>query len=78
MNHVLLAFGEPKSLAEIQAALAAAPAQVAEIATDVSREIRPYSPGPGALVLTDDKAPIEALTRRMMRTARGPGALPPR
>ena len=75
MNHLLVAFGEPRSLAEVRAALETAPREVSEIAAEVSREIRPFTPGSHALVLTDDRAPIEQLTRRMMESARSAGVL---
>ncbi len=75
MNHLLVAFGEPRSLAEVRAALETAPREVSEIAAEISREIRPFTPGSHELVLTDDRAPIEQLTRRMMESARSAGVL---
>ena len=78
MNHVVLAFGEPRSLSEVRAALDAAPLPVSEIAHEVSRDVRPFSPDRGAIVLTDDRAPVEGLTRRMMEAARTAGVLPSR
>jgi hypothetical protein len=78
MNHVVMAFGEPRSLSEVRAALDAAPLPVSEIAGEVSRDVRPFSPDREAIVLTDDRAPVERLTRRMMDAARTAGVLPSR
>jgi spermidine synthase len=78
MNHLLLAFAEARSLSDVRAALDAAPSAVSDIAREVSRDVRPSSYAPDTIVLTDDRAPIEQLTSRMMRTARAAGTLPPR
>jgi predicted membrane-bound spermidine synthase len=78
MNHVVMAFAEPRSLSEVRGTLDAAPLAQSEIASEVSREVRPLSPDPGAIVLTDDRAPVEQLTRRMMDAARVAGVLPSR
>jgi hypothetical protein len=78
MNHVVMAFPEPRTLAEVRAALERAPLPVAAIARDVARDVRPLSPDRGAIVLTDDRAPVEQLTRRMMESARIAGLLPSR
>ncbi len=76
MNHVVVAFAEPRSLTEVRAALDAAPLPVADIARAVSRDVRPLSADRDALVLTDDRAPVERLTQRMMEAARIAGVLP--
>jgi predicted membrane-bound spermidine synthase len=78
MNHVLVAFGEERGEAEMRSALATAPPLAAAVAAAFSREVRPFAADPGAAVLTDDRAPIEALTRRMMASARAAGILPAR
>ena len=78
MNHLLLAFAEPRSLSDVQAALGAAPSAISDIAREVSRDVRPSTYGPDATVLTDDRAPVERLTGQMMRAARVAGMLPPR
>jgi predicted membrane-bound spermidine synthase len=75
MNHVLVAFAEARGESEVHAALAPAPKAAADVAADFSRELRPLPAVPDALVLTDDRAPIEALTRRMMADARAAGVL---
>jgi predicted membrane-bound spermidine synthase len=77
-NHVVMSFREPRNLSEVRAALDAAPLPVSEIAREVSRSVRPLSPDRAAMVLTDDRAPVERLTRRMMEAARAAGALPSR
>jgi hypothetical protein len=78
MNHVLVAFAEARSLSDVRAALDAAPPAVSEIAREVSREVRTPSYGPDTIVLTDDRAPVELLTGRMMQAARAAGMLPRR
>jgi hypothetical protein len=78
MNHVVLAFAEPRSLPAIRVALETAPLSVSGIAAEVSRDLRPLSPDRSALVLTDDRAPVERLTGRMMADARAAGLLPKR
>jgi len=77
LNHVLVAFAEPRSIDEVRAALAGAvPAAVAGIARDFREAVAEPAAAPSATVLTDDRAPIEALTRRMMASAREAGNLP--
>jgi hypothetical protein len=78
MNHVVLAFVEPRSLPAIRVALETAPPSVSGIASEVSRDLRPLFPDHAALVLTDDRAPVERLTGRMMADARAAGLIPPR
>jgi hypothetical protein len=78
MNHLLLAFAEPRSLSDVRAKLAAAPPAVSDLAREVSRNVRSSSYGPAATVLTDDRAPVEELTGRMMQAARVAGILPAR
>jgi predicted membrane-bound spermidine synthase len=78
MNHLVLAFAEPRSLSDVRAALGAAPSAVSDIAREVSRDVRPSSYGPDTTVLTDDRAPVEQLTGQMMLAARAAGTLPPR
>jgi hypothetical protein len=76
VNHTILAFGEPRSLAEVRSELDAAPSAVSDVAREISRELRPASPDGGGMVLTDDRAPVEELTREMMAAARSAGLLP--
>ena len=78
MNHLILGFAEARSVSDVRAALGAAPSGVSEIAREVSRDVRPSSYGPDTTVLTDDRAPVEQLTGRMMQAARVAGRLPPR
>jgi hypothetical protein len=73
MNHMIFAFAEPRDLSVIEAALGRAAPPVSEIAGEIAREIRPLDADPGALVLTDDRAPLERLTRRMMSEVRKAG-----
>ena len=76
-NHVVVAFPDGRDGGGLRAALAASRPAVAGIAAEFARELRPWPTAPGALVLTDDRAPVEALTRRMMARAREAGVLPP-
>lgn len=78
MNHLLLACAEARSLDDLRTAVAAAPPAVSDVARELSRDVRPSPYRPEATVLTDDRAPIEQLTRRMMQEARVAGLLPPR
>jgi predicted membrane-bound spermidine synthase len=76
MNHTVLAFAEPRGLAEVRRDLDGAPSAVSDVAREISRELRPVSPDSGGIVLTDDRAPVEELTRQMMAAARTAGLLP--
>ena len=76
MNHMVMAFGDARTLPEVRAALEAAPQPVSEIAREVLRDVQPLPPAPGAMILTDDRAPVERLTRLMMESARTAGVLP--
>ncbi len=66
-NHTVLAFAEPRDLADVQRALAGAGAQpqVQERADKAARALRALHPPADARVFTDDLAPIETLTRQM-------------
>ena len=76
MNHLLLAFAATRSLSEVRAALDAAPPAIADVAREAAAELRLPTYGPATAVLTDDRAPVEELTSRMMQAARAAGALP--
>jgi hypothetical protein len=76
MNHLLLAFAATRSLSEVRAALEAAPSAIADVAREAAAELRPPSYGPATAVLTDDRAPVEELTSRMMQAARAARTLP--
>jgi predicted membrane-bound spermidine synthase len=75
MNHMLLAFAEPRDLPDVRAALANAPPAVSDVARALSASLRPSSHGPEAILLTDDRAPVEELTSRMMQAGRVAGTL---
>jgi hypothetical protein len=69
-NHILFAFAEKRELAETVARLTAGggpePAWVRDLALKAAGEIVEFEPRPGAVVFTDDRAPIEEMTRRML------------
>ena len=77
---MLIAFREPTSLDAVRALLASPelPGELQPVARATAAALRASVPG-GAVVLTDDRAPVEALTRRMivrrdrLRTALRPG-----
>ena len=79
-ERVLIAFREPTSLDAVRALLASPqlPGELQPVARATAAALRASVPG-GAVVLTDDRAPVEALTRRMivrrdrLRTALRPG-----
>jgi len=70
-NHILFAFAEKRDLAEIVARLkrGAGPAWVQELAQKAAGEIVEFEPRDGAVVFTDDRAPVEEMTRRMLAEA---------
>jgi len=67
-NHILFAFAEKRELAETVARLkqGAGPGWVQELAERAAEEIAEFEPRAGALIFTDDRAPIEEMTRRML------------
>jgi spermidine synthase len=67
-NHILFAFAEKRALAETVMRLeqSAGPAWVQELAQKAAGEMVEFEPRAGAVILTDDKAPIEEMTRRML------------
>ena len=70
INHIVLAFPGERELESVRRQLeerSAVPI-VAAVANVAARELRELEVPGAALVLTDDHAPIEGLTRRMMET----------
>ena len=67
-NHILFAFAEKRGLAETvsRLKLGGGPAWVRELAQNAAGEIVEFEPRAGAVIFTDDKAPIEEMTRRML------------
>jgi spermidine synthase len=67
-NHILFAFAEKRELAETVARLkrSAGPAWVRELALKAAGDIVEFEPRAGAVVFTDDRAPIDEMTRRML------------
>ncbi|MGB7283574.1 MAG: fused MFS/spermidine synthase [Candidatus Acidiferrum sp.] len=67
-NHILIAFGEKRALAETAAKLkqGGGPAWVQELAQRAAGEVAEFEPRAGAVIFTDDRAPIEELTRQML------------
>jgi hypothetical protein len=71
-NHILFAFAEKRDLAETVGRLkqAGGPPWVQELAQKAAGEIVEFEPKPGAAVFTDDWAPVEEMTRRMLAESR--------
>jgi len=67
-NYILFAFARKRELAETVARLkqGAGPAWVRELAQKAAGEIAEFEPRANALIFTDDRSPIEELTRRML------------
>jgi spermidine synthase len=67
-NHILFAFAEKRELAETVARLkrGAGPPWVRELALKAAGEMVAFEARAGAVIFTDDRAPIEEMTRRML------------
>jgi len=71
-NHILFAFPEKRDILETAVRLkeGAGPGWVRELAAKAAGEIVEYEPRAGAVVFTDDRAPVEEMTRRMLAEKR--------
>ncbi len=71
-NHILFAFVKKRELAETLGRLrqGAGPAWVQELAEEAAGEIVEFRPRAQAAIFTDDRAPIEEMTRRMLAEKR--------
>ncbi|MGH9678135.1 MAG: spermidine synthase, partial [Candidatus Acidiferrum sp.] len=67
-NHILFAFAEKHSIAETVARLkqGGGPGWVQELEQEAAERMTEFEPGAGAVIFTDDRAPIEEMTRRML------------
>jgi spermidine synthase len=69
-SHILFAFAEKRDVVETAVRLkdgaSKAPEWVRDLAQKAAREIVEFTPWEGAVVFTDDRAPIEEMTRRML------------
>jgi spermidine synthase len=67
-NHILFAFAEKRQLAQTVARLkrGAGPAWAQELAQKAAGEMVEFEPRAGAVIFTDDRAPIEEMTRKML------------
>ncbi|HKN75372.1 MAG TPA: fused MFS/spermidine synthase [Candidatus Acidoferrum sp.] len=67
-NHILFAFPEKRELAKtrLQLEQGAGPAWVQELEKKASTEMVEFEPRAGAAIFTDDRAPIEEMTWRML------------
>jgi len=81
-NHILFAFAEKRELAQTVARLTAGgapygsvPAWVRDLALKAAGEIVEFEPRAGAVVFTDDRTPIEEMTRKMLVEKRNKGAM---
>jgi len=70
-NHVVLAFPREMSVAEIRRRLAQVDGDPAlqAIAAQAADNVRELNPPAGTLVFTDDHAPVEEITRRMLHSS---------
>jgi spermidine synthase len=71
-SHIVFAFGKKRALAETVARLkkGAGAEWVQELAQKAAAEMVEFEPRAGSVVFTDDKAPIEEMTRRMLVEAK--------
>ena len=71
-NHILFGFAEKRSVAETVARLkqGGGPGWVQELAQQAAGRMVEFEPGAGAVIFTDDRAPIEEMTRRMLLESR--------
>lgn len=67
-NHITLAFPRAISIASIRSQLAAAmgPEQIRGLARRAAEHLAELNPPAGTLVFTDDRAPVEEMTRQML------------
>jgi hypothetical protein len=67
-NHIVFAFAARRELADTVARLkqGAGPLWVRELSQKAAGEIAEFEPQAGAVIFTDDRAPIEEITRRML------------
>jgi hypothetical protein len=70
-NHILFAFSEKRDILETAVRLkeGAGPAWVRDLSMKAAGEIVELEPKAGAVIFTDDLAPIEQMTRRMLAEA---------
>jgi hypothetical protein len=67
-NHIVFAFAEKRGLGETIAQLknGAGPDWVRELSQKAAQEMAEFEPKSGAVIFTDDKAPVEQMTRQML------------
>lgn len=70
-NHILFAFPEKRALADTTAMLnrSNGPAWLKKLAEQAAAGLLEVEPRSGAVIFTDDKAPVEEMTRRMLQEA---------
>lgn len=71
-NHIVFAFAEKRQLAETVGRLkqGAGPAWVHELEQEAAGGMAEFEPRAGAVIFTDDRSPIEEMTRRMLVEAK--------
>jgi len=67
-NNVVLAFPRARTLAEVRSRLenVAGPEAVRQLARQAAHSLTEFVPPPDAVVFTDDRAPVEEMTRRVI------------
>jgi hypothetical protein len=76
MNRIIFAFPQERSVGSIESAfqLAVGSEPVRQLALRAATAMRDMVPPPGTVVFTDDRAPIEEMTRQMLADAHSPAA----
>jgi hypothetical protein len=76
MNRIIFAFPQERSVGSIESAFqqAVGSASVRQLALRAATATRDMVPPPGTVVFTDDRAPIEEMTRRMVADAHSSAA----
>jgi spermidine synthase len=74
MNRIIFAFPQERSLVSVESAFRqhGGSEPVRRRALQAATAIRDLAPPPGTMVFTDDRAPIEEMTRRMLADAHSP------
>ncbi len=67
-NHITLGFRRAVSLGDVRARLESteAPEKIRELARRAAEQLGELAPPPDTLIFTDDRAPVEEMTRRML------------
>jgi hypothetical protein len=72
-NHIVFAFCRERTIVSIRAAMERAPdaSRLSEMTGAAAAQVEAFVPRPNTLVFTDDRAPVEEMTRQTLLAARG-------